>query len=157
MHGGAKIGLAAALVVAMGVMGMLGTSRDRADMVARHNLSAPEVTAYDSCISAIAKYRPRNVRASKPEFCACIALEGAKNLADPHKHLAGPFVEAMVEKDEGKRERLMKTAYSAVERAGLWNPPAIARTVGSSIETCVGRMLVDADANEREAKRDRKG
>lgn len=146
MHAATKVGLAGAIIAATGAVAMLGSSRDRALMVVQHNLSAPEVQAYDSCISAIAGFATRNADTAKPKFCACIATVGAKRLADRHKHLAGIFAEAMVEKDAARRERLMRAVYAAVERAGLWNPPAIARTVGDGIDYCVSGMLVEAGA-----------
>lgn len=85
--------------VGLFAFGQQAQMKERAEVVAQHQLKDGEDAAYDSCKSAMSRKKLVHGGSTK-EFCGCFAKQATGLLVPGSKKLAGSFLERTLDKSE---------------------------------------------------------
>lgn len=81
------------------VYGQQAQMKERAEVVAQHNLTQGEPEAFDSCKSALSRKKLVHGGSTR-DFCGCFAKTATGQLLPEHKKLAGSFLERTLDKSD---------------------------------------------------------
>lgn len=140
-------------VIVLGVIGVLavkgyGASQKRDALIARYGLAEAEVSALDSCTSALTRKKLKN-GGSKSEFCGCFAKNATAKLNDEHKAAAGRFMGEMISHD-AKTARAVLTPASYQGRAA--NVTEVALDITRGFGMCIAQTSARCEPNDQACK-----
>lgn len=133
--------------VGLFAFGQQAQMKERAEVVAQHQLKDGEGEAYDSCKSAMSRKKLVHGGSAR-DFCACFARQATGQLAPQSKKLAGSFLERTLDKSDISlgAEMFTPAAYEGLASSGQ----EVALGVLLATNRCADEVRTTCDRADRE-------